>query len=326
MKSISKIAILCGGLICFAGVYGAPALKTMRVQSSMISKTLRAQGTIEAQQDVLLSTQQTGTIAAIYFHNGQFVKRGAPLYALNSNELHAQLIQAQTKAKLSQLQWQRMQTLAKQTTGSVSQSTLDQSQATAKQDAAQVNYYQVQIAQRIIRAPFAGTTGKSLVSLGSYVEPGDHLVRLLSNLNLTANYTLPSESMPDLKLKQPVTIASLQPPMAKSAGQLSYISSFINQSSRTISLQATLLQPQAFTPGQFVAITQTLNQQKKVIRIPVSALMTGLQGPYVYVLSKQKPQVRFVQADINGTYADVTKGLHAGDVIVTQGQSSLQNN
>jgi RND family efflux transporter MFP subunit len=320
-------AMICltGWLLLSSQAYSLPNVHTIQVKSTFVAQHLDAQGTIEARHDVVLSTQQTGTIAKIYFHNGEFVKKGAPLYALNSNELHAQLTQAKAQAQLSQLQLRRMQALMQHTTGSISQSTLDKARATYQQNAAQVNYYEVQIDQRTIRAPFEGSTGKSLVSLGSYVEPGDHLVRLLSNLNLTANYTLPSEDRAALKLNQAVMIKSLQTPQATSQGLLTYISSFVDKSTRTVSLQATLKQSQGFMPGQFVVIMQMINPHKKVIKLPVGALLTGLQGPYVFVVHNHKAHIRFIKADINGAYAFVSKGLKDGEIIVTAGQSGLHN-
>ena len=64
------------------------------------------------------------------------------------------------------------------------------------------------IAQKLIRAPFAGQLGMRQVELGQYLTPGAPIVTLTDLSMLYVNFTLPSQMRPQISVGQRVNVTA----------------------------------------------------------------------------------------------------------------------
>jgi multidrug efflux system membrane fusion protein len=78
-------------------------------------------------------------------------------------------------------------------------------------------------------------------------------------------------------------------------------------------------------PGQFVNVAMTLAIEPDVIVAPAAAVQTGQQGAYVFVVKPDSTvETRPVVVVRNqGNDAIISKGLKAGEKVVTDGQPRL---
>jgi HlyD family secretion protein len=78
------------------------AVEVATAQREDIATYINLDGQIAPYQDATLSTPQSGTVAAVYVHEGQRVRAGDLLAKLDDSTLRAQLAQAQAQVALAQ--------------------------------------------------------------------------------------------------------------------------------------------------------------------------------------------------------------------------------
>jgi len=151
------------------------------------------QGSVVALNRVELRAQVAGFITAIYFKEGDVVKKGAPLYEVDRrkyvaayDQAVANLATANATLIKDQKDIDRYNFLLKN--DAVARQTVDQAQATYESGKANVQVAKAAIASAktdlsyaTITAPFTGRIGISQVRLGSEVTPGTTLLNTISS-------------------------------------------------------------------------------------------------------------------------------------------------
>src|SRR5262249_10210242 len=122
----------------------------------------------------------------------------------------------------------------------VAQSELDAAEAALKQFAANADAIRVTIEKKTIRAPFAGTLGIQLGNLGQYLDPGRPIVSLQSLTPVYANSALPQQELSRLHTGMNVRVTTDTYATTAFAGTLTAINPDLDQSTRSVGLQATL--------------------------------------------------------------------------------------
>jgi multidrug efflux system membrane fusion protein len=135
------------------------------------------------------------------------------------------------------------------------------------------------------------------------------------------------------------TPAAPQPAAAPSAqlvaltqpehGSLFFIDNAVDTTTGTVLLKASFPNPnRRLWAGEFVTTRLELFVEQNALVVPATAVVTGQQGPYVYVVSdsmtvKQRPVIVERTA---GSITVIAGGLRDGDTIVSEGQSRLTPN
>jgi hypothetical protein len=135
------------------------------------------------------------------------------------------------------------------------------------------------------------------------------------------------------------TPAAPQPAAAPSAqlvaltqpehGSLFFIDNAVDTTTGTVLLKASFPNPnRRLWAGEFVTTKLELFVEQNALVVPATAVVTGQQGPYVYVVSdsmtvKQRPVIVERTA---GSITVIAGGLRDGDIIVSEGQSRLTPN
>ncbi len=286
-----------------------------------------ALGVLKAQDAVKISTEVPGKVVAVLFKPGSYVTKGTLLYKLDDSVIAAQLRQAQAQLLLSQSNYQRYQSLKGIDKEAISEQLLDRMHAKYKEDTALVNYYQAQVAQTVIRAPFSGYVAAKHVSVGDYVVAGAHLTSLVDRNYLLAIYHLPEQYLPQLQLGQRVKV-HLENVKAKPIfGKVSYIAPKVNVATHSVAVHALILNKKnTITPGLFIKVIQSVGKSKKVMVIPQAALVPTIEGSQVYRVRNGKAYA--VPVTTGFMFKDdieIVKGLRPGDVVVTSGQTRLRS-
>jgi multidrug efflux system membrane fusion protein len=115
--------------------------------------------------------------------------------------------------------------------------------------------------------------------------------------------------------------------MARSeSGELAFVDNAVDPTTNTVKLRASFANgDQALWPGQFVNITLTLGSDRDAIVVPDAAVKAGPNGSYVFVVKADgRAEQRAVEVarSVNDETA-ISKGLSAGETVVTDGQSRL---
>ncbi|WP_367349880.1 efflux RND transporter periplasmic adaptor subunit [Sphingobium yanoikuyae] len=308
----------------------AVSVAAMVVQSRDIPAALEAVGSLRAVREVTLSPEIAGRVSAIHFEAGQPVGAGALLVQLFDGPERADHRAAQAKAAFAGLQVARSQELAP--TGAEPRETLEQRRADRDQAAAAVQQIDARLVQKQVRAPFAGILGIRQVNLGQYLNPGDAVATLTALDSLFVDFALPQQELSRLKPGATVIVTSDAWPGRRFTAKVNAIEPKIGADTRNVTVQALLGNgDRALRPGMYVTAALELPVQQGALLVPATAIQTSAQGDSVIVIRGSnarvggKAEIVPVQTGRRvGNDVVVTRGLNAGDVIVTEGQLRVQ--
>lgn len=303
-----------------------------------------AVGTLVAVNGTDVTTESGGVVRSIEFEAGQPVAAGKVLVRLNTANEEATLKALETSARLADTQAQRWQQLGKDKLVSLDE--VQQRTAAAAAARAQVEAQRALIAQKTIRAPFAGVLGIRKVNLGQFVSPGDAIVSLQQLDPIYLDFSLPEQMIGKLAEGMTVQASVDALPGQTFEGKVTAVEPQVDASTRNFKAQATLRNPDgALRPGSFAKVGFALGGEREVVVIPQTAVSFNPYGNAVFVIGKVKRKEgetdmqgkpltgdklvvtqRFIKTGATrGDLIAVTDGLKAGEQVVTSGLLKLRN-
>ena len=310
-------------------------VSTIPAAMSPWQTTLQSIGSFNAVQGASLSAQVSGIVQKIGFQDGQDVKSGDLIVQLLADQQIATLQQYQATTANAQIAYERDSKLIKANT--IAQSQIDSDLATWKAAQAQVVSQQALIDQYSIRAPFDGRLGIRLVSLGQYVGAGTAVVTLQSLDPIQLDFSMPQQVLSQVKVGQEVTATVDAYGTQAFIGKITAISPLVDSQSRNLTIRASFANSDhKLLPGMFGSVSVVTGEPQNYISLPQTAVTINPYGNVVYIVTDKgkgadgKPQLvanqKFVSTgQARGDQIAVTKGLNAGDVVVTSGQLKLSN-
>ncbi len=290
-------------------------------------ETLNAVGTIKAVRGVELTSETSGEVIAIEFESGDKVPANQLLLVLNDEVEQASRKNQLANLDLAKILFERDQTLVRQK--SIPQTQLDRSRADFERARAQVAETEARLANKRIRAPFAGTLGIRQVNVGDYVAPGSSIVTLQDHSELEIDFTVPSQYTPKLKPGLTVKVTIDAYPERVFTATVTAIDSAIDPNTRNVLVRAKLNEVDGLLPGMFAVLEVDLGDSQQVVTIPETAMTYALQGNIVYVIEPTDDNQLTATAKVvragpvrDGKVA-VLDGIAQGDQVVSVGQNKL---
>lgn len=345
------IVLLLGGYKAFSIYQQIQVFSTPKPPVSVAVATAAEQpwqlrlpsvGTLKALQGVNLSLEVAGTVKDVQFESGQKVRAGQPLVQLDSAVESALLETAQADLGLAQLDYGR----GSQLVGSqaISKGEFDRLSAQLQKNKATVNQLKASLAKKHIVAPFSGTIGIRQVDVGDYLASGTVIATLQDISSLYVDFYIPEHAVPKVALGQAVQVEVSAYPGEQFPGSVSAINPKVENSTRNVLVRATLANPNGkLLPGMFTSLDVLLPNPAPQIVVPEGAITYTLYGNSVYAVAEKKTDDGEVEKDASGKpvliaerrfvetgerrggLVLVTKGLNAGEQVVSAGQLKLDN-
>lgn len=339
LVTLAVLIVLFGSLLAWRAVRtGAPvrgsapavAVAAVVVEPMEVPVSLEAVGTLRAVREVVLTPEVAGSVVDILFTAGATVRAGTLLLRLNDATEQADRRAAQARTAFADLQLQRSEGLA--ATGAQPRALLDQRRAERDQALAEVSQLDARLAQKQIRAPFAGQLGLRRVNLGQHLNPGDPVATLTALDSLYVEFGVPQQQLGRLVPGTAVTVAADAWPTRTFAGRVNAIETKIGAETRNVTVQAVIANADgALRPGMYVNVSLNLPPQSDALVVPATAIQTSAAGDTVVVVRGETPrnggQAQIVPVTTGRRVGDtvvVTTGLQPGDVVVTEGQLRIQ--
>jgi membrane fusion protein (multidrug efflux system) len=318
----------------FAAMQPPPdAVTTIVAEQEEWPATLSAIGTVAAVQGVTVSADLAGIVDRITFESGRAVQQGDPLVYLDTRQEQAQLAGAEAQLELTRVNFERMQGLVQQ--DAVSRAEFDSAAAAHKQAEARLREIRATVERKTIRAPFSGILGIRQANVGQYLTGGDPVVPLQSLNPIYVNFGIPQQDAAAVRLGRRVRITA-EDVSTEFSGRVSALDSVVDETTRNVTVQATLANPEGkLRPGMFVQTQVVLGASTTVIALPASAINYAPYGDSVFVVSDLKDPkgqpYRGVRQQVvklgpaRGDQIAVLSGINAGEEIVTSGVFKLRN-
>ncbi|MGQ5524096.1 efflux RND transporter periplasmic adaptor subunit [Chitinimonas sp. PSY-7] len=325
----------------------ASQISSVLSQASDVTLQVEAQGTVTALNTVEVRPQVSSTVREVHIKEGQEVRAGQLLFSLDTRADAAKVAQTsaeliQEKAKLADAERSLKRTRELLAQGFVSQSALDTAQTTLDSSRASVaaklatlQASRVGLAYQTLSAPFSGRTGAIDIHPGSLVQPSmaSPMVTLTQTDPIAVAFTLPERELSRLLALQAKGSAEAYVQLDNNeriVGKLSFIDNAVNTESGTVRLKAEFPNTKHLLwPGAFVRVTLNLGVEKNAVILPSSAVQTGPNGQFVYLVeADQTVQILPIKLKRvitrEGKQFAVIDGLPGGKKVVAEGGQNLR--
>jgi membrane fusion protein (multidrug efflux system) len=300
------------------------AVKMVPVILTEFIESVEAVGTARANEQVIITSKYSDLVDAIYFDDGQNVKKSAVLVKLNNQEELAKVNELTANLSESQAHLTRLTELL--SSKAISKSLVEQQEAKTKAIEAQLVSANGKLNDLIIRAPFAGVLGFREVSKGAYIDAGD-IITSLDDLNsIKVDFHLPERLLTHIHVGQQVTAFNSAYQDKEFIGKITALDSRIDSSTRNIKVRATINNKALkLRPGMLLNISVLL-QVENILQLPESSIIPIENIHYVYVVKEDKAVRKAIKIGRRHPgVVEVISGLVAGEQVVVEGALKLRD-
>jgi len=310
------------------GPGGATSVVTFAAGMHTFNDGLQALGTAQARESIVLTPKVADTIRAIRFDSGDRVRRGQVLVEMSSVEQAADLAEVRASNQAAQEELRRYQELYDR--GFASQARLDTVRAAAEAADARLNAGSSRIADRTIRAPFAGIVGLRTASPGQYMRPGDQIGTLDDISEIKLDFDVPETQL--ARIAPGVEIVARTAAYADRAftGRIANVDSRVDPTTRTVRVRAMLPnRGEVLRPGMLLTV-EVRSNPRQALAIPEIAILDQADGSYTYRVAaaeeggQRAELVRIRTGQRSSGMAEVLEGLNLGDQVITEGVQSVR--
>jgi membrane fusion protein, multidrug efflux system len=292
-------------------------------------RTAQTQGALFPKEKAVLAAEVSGALAQVFSDMGDQVKAGQVLaridpreYQLRLDSAQASLEQVQARLANAQANFRRMKELNGEhliAAQQYDQSSAEMRVAQADTDAAekQLGIARKKLSDTDIRAPFAGSVQKRMVSLGEHVGEGMPLYELIATDPIKLRAPIPERFVPMAKVGLRIDLTVDARPDKIFHGTVSRIAPALDENSRTLLIEAEV--PNAdgmLKPGYFAHVTMNLGHDRALF-IPTSAVLRYAGVARVFVFKDGAVRSREIATgSIEGDQIEIISGLKPGERVV----------
>lgn len=330
--------------------------ETMKIKKTNHSIDLKFSARIKGKQDVKVIPRVDGQITAIYVSEGQVIRKGQAVFAIDSRTFKAQLQQAQAnllsaKARAAQANLEYESNHDLFTKNIVSdyvmkekQIALQNAQAAVAVAEAQVQAANITLSYCTVTSPVSGIVGTIPYRVGDMISPsaGKEFTTISDNNVVTAEFSLSENNLLALKQGYPEFESDINallkhcPPvklMLKNGteyeikGKLVSMSGLVDLTTGSVACKADFPNPKAqLNSGTSGSVMIPLDYED-IILIPQTATVRMQDQTIAYTVDKDgkaKATIITIAPVDDGKQYIVTSGLKEGDEIVKVGASNVQ--
>lgn len=340
-------ASLAVALPAHAQQAAAPVVGTVYAQRKPIARTADFVGRVAAIDSVQIRARVTGYLEAVLFKEGDFVKKGDPLYRIEQDQYQAAVVQAQGALDRSKAAKALAEIQLKRSTGllaqrSIAAETVDQDRAADLRaqgqilsDQANLDLAKINLGYTAIVAPIAGKISKTNITAGNVVGPDSgSLTLIVSQDPMYVTFPVSQRDLLQVRLSgQEAEIRNVKVKIRfangttyDQVGKVNFIDVSVDRATDTVLARATMPNPKGILlDGQLVTVTVEAGTPQEEVVVPQAALIADQEGIYVFVVEGGKAVVRRIKTGgEEGPDAVVSSGLKGGEQIIVQGLQSVR--
>ena len=318
-------------------------VNTLTLQSHMVADRMELDGTVAPVQQVNITARVAGKLQKIGFKDGDQVKAGQLLFAIEPDTYVEQVKLNQARLDQAKSDYQRQIKLMEENATSVSNVESDLSNL--QQAEANLRLAQINLAYTEERAPFDGVMGRRQVDIGNYVGAGASGTVLGTIIQIAPAYVNAAVSERDaLRIREkmnqqgqsvknkavgtPVTARLQSETPVTEIGVLDFVDHTVGGTSGTIALRGKFAnQYYRLFPGLYAQMSVQLGPDRPALTLPRDLVLSDQQGEYVFIVdADSRAKRRNIRTNnLPANLKEVLSGLSAGEQVVSVGYNKLSD-
>ncbi len=287
---------------------------------------VQTQGSIESDNNILVSAQSPGVITQVFVTEGQQVAKGQVLAQIDNSVVARNIESMKSQLELATSKYNRQKNLWDQKIGTEVQFLEVRSGKESLEK--QLESLQEQNAMFRIKSPISGTVDEVHLKIGENIAPGQPAVRVINgnDLKLTANV---SEAYVT-QIKKGNNVIVNVPELKKDIeAKVTFVGKNIDPLSRTFNVEVNLKSLPDLRPNMTANIKVVFKSEASALVVPVNVIQSLNNEKVLYIAEQNGKETvaRKKTVTIEGVYgneAQVT-GLKAGDKVITVGYQGLND-
>ena len=276
-------------------------------------------GTLRARRTARIHNQEEGKITRVPFFEGDQIKQGEILVAMDDALLQAELTKARATYQQSNVDLKRLKELVKKR--AVSEDELARAETAMEVARAEQRLLETRIGYTKISAPFDAVVSERNIEPGDVVAKHSHLLTLTDPNSLVTEVHLSELLLPHISTGDPVDVSIDALGSQVFSGRILRIHPDLDPITRQGVVEIILDPvPEGARSGQFARITLNTASMEQIL-IPFSALQHDRDGEFAYLLdAENKVQRKAVRSGVR--VADkivILSGLSDGEKVIVRG-------
>jgi membrane fusion protein, multidrug efflux system len=302
-----------------------PEVDGFIVRPQSISDKIEVPGSLLPGEQTQIRSEVSGRIVKLNIQEGSVVQKGTLLIKLFDGDLQNQLKKLRVQLEIAETTEKRQAELLK--INGISQQEYDLVKLNVETLRVDIEAMEIAIVKTEIRAPYSGQLGLRSVSLGAYISPADIITTVRQVSELKLEFSVPEKYAKEIKKGDKITFRVDGGEHTHTA-TVSATENSVEQTTRTLRIRAVVDKiDNELVPGVFARINLELGKTADALLVPTQALISTARYKQVAVLKRDSVVFNMVETGVrDSAFIQVTKGLKAGDTIVTTGLMVLKPN
>jgi membrane fusion protein, multidrug efflux system len=287
---------------------------------------VQTQGTIEAENNTLVSAKSMGVVTSVFVNEGDQVSKGQTMAQIDNSVILRSIESMKSQLELANSVYERQKNLWDQKIGTEVQ--FLQAKTNKESLEKQLASVQEQNEMTKIKAPINGTVDDISVKVGENIAPGMPAIRVVNTSDLKLKSRVSEAFVTKIKKGNKV-IVNVSELNRDIPATVTFVGRTIDPMSRTFDVEVKLPSEPELRPNMTATIKVVFHTENNAVVIPVNVIQEINNEKVVYIAQpkgKQTVAVRKVVTvdGVFGGFAQV-KGLNAGDKLITVGYQGLND-
>ncbi len=271
-----------GGRNRIPGLIGGGAVNvvTAPVETDTAGDTVMALGTAKAARSVTLYPQVSGRVDEVDIVPGRRVQTGDLLVRLDDDEQKVAAEKAQIALEQARATYARQEALAKSKT--ISDVALSDAATAVRMAEVELKSAKIDLDRRSVTAPFSGTTGLTDMSIGDFVTTSTALATIDDFTTMRVEFEVPERWAGRIAEDQPITATAQAIPGSKFAGRITGIDNHVDQTTRTLRLQADLSNDKGILKTGMAIMVELTFDANEELTVPSLGVQWDRRGSFVW--------------------------------------------
>jgi membrane fusion protein (multidrug efflux system) len=306
-----------------------PIVTASKVSIEDFVHKVEVPGTVETDQNSLVTAEASGLITKIYVKEGQKVSKGQTLASIDAEILAANLAELRTSLDMAEYMLAKQEELRNKGVGVEVEYEQAKNQKLSLEK--RISTLQSQKGKTTVKAPFSGIIDDIFVNEGEMAAPQVPLMRIVNNSTVTINASMAENLLSKVDEGTPVEMTFPAMNDTTIVSNVTYKGNYIDPTNRTFRIQIEIKNNKLLLPNQFAKVNVTDFSRKDAIVVDAEAILQDTRNNnYLYKITKiegtESYAVEKVMVNVVKKYQSrvcVEGDLSKDDLIVLKGAKGI---